>query len=105
MRPLQGMRLVAATGNAHKLREIERITADFGIELISKSDAGIADLDVEETGETFEENSFLKANEIMKATGMAAIADDLSNNLHHPRSADPFHQHLLSNLRNYNLCG
>ncbi len=76
MRPLQGMRLVAATGNAHKLREIERITADFGIELISKSDAGIADLDVEETGETFEENSFLKANEIMKATGMAAIADD-----------------------------
>lgn len=76
MIPLRGMRLVAATGNAHKLREIERIVSEFGIELITKAEAGAADLDVEETGETFEENSFLKASEIMKATGMAAIADD-----------------------------
>lgn len=73
---LKGMRLVAATGNAHKLREIDRIVSDFRIKLITKAEAGVADLEVEETGETFEENSFLKASAIMKAAGMAAIADD-----------------------------
>ncbi len=76
MRSLQGMRLVAATDNEHKLREIRKIVSDFGIELITKAEAGIADLDVEETGKTFEENSLLKASAIMKAAGMAAIADD-----------------------------
>lgn len=70
------MTVVAATGNAHKLREIKTITEAFGMKIISKEEAGAAGLDVEETGTTFEENSFIKAEAIMKATGMSAIADD-----------------------------
>ncbi|MGN1349583.1 MAG: XTP/dITP diphosphatase [Anaerovoracaceae bacterium] len=68
--------IVAATGNAHKLAEIEAITAQFGLKVITKAQAGAGDLDVEETGTTFEENSLLKAEAIMKATGLPAIADD-----------------------------
>lgn len=68
--------IVAATGNAHKLAEIEAITAQFGLKVITKAQAGAGDLDVEETGTTFEENSLLKAETIMKATGLPAIADD-----------------------------
>ena len=73
---LKGMTLVAATGNPHKLREIRQITELFGIRIISKEEAGAGDLDVEETGTTFEENSRIKAESIMKATGFSAIADD-----------------------------
>lgn len=70
------MRIVAATQNAHKLVEIRAITDHFGFELLSQADAGLADLDVEETGLTFEENSFIKAEAICRASGMPAIADD-----------------------------
>ena len=68
--------IVAATGNLHKLREIAEIMEPFGMKVITKADAGAADLDVEETGTTFEENSKLKAEAIMLATGLPAIADD-----------------------------
>jgi len=44
--------------------------------VITKAEAGVPDLDVEETGTTFEENSYIKAEAIMKATGLPAIADD-----------------------------
>ena len=70
------MRIIAATQNAHKLVEIRAITDHFGFELVSQAEAGLADLDVEETGTTFEENSFIKADAICKATGEPAIADD-----------------------------
>lgn len=70
------VKIVAATGNKHKIEEIESITKKFGMNVITKAEAGVADLDVEETGTTFEENSFIKAEAIMKATGMPAIADD-----------------------------
>jgi len=70
------MRIIAATQNAHKLVEIRAITDHFGFELVSQAEAGLADLDVEETGTTFEENSFIKAVAICKATGEPAIADD-----------------------------
>lgn len=73
---LKGMTVVAATGNEHKLREIKTITEAFGIKIISKEEAGAAGMDVEETGTTFEENSFIKAEAIRKATGISAIADD-----------------------------
>lgn len=73
---LKGMTLVAATGNANKLREIKEITEAFGVRIITKKEAGAEDLDVEETGSTFEENSLIKAEAIMKATGCSAIADD-----------------------------
>ena len=70
------MKITVATQNAHKIIEIDGITKDFGIELESMADAGLADLDIEETGTTFEENSFIKASEVMKRTGRPAIADD-----------------------------
>ena len=69
------MKVVLASKNKHKLEEISKITEKFGIQLILQSELGI-DLDVEETGATFEENSFIKAEAVMKATGLPALADD-----------------------------
>ena len=69
------MKVVLASKNEHKLEEISQITEKFGMELVLESDLGV-DIDVEETGSTFEENSFLKAEAVMKATGLPALADD-----------------------------
>jgi len=69
------MRAVLASKNAHKLKEIARITEQFGMELVLQSELGL-DLDPEENGLTFEENSMIKAKAVMEASGMAAIADD-----------------------------
>jgi len=67
------MKIIAATKNKNKLREFGQILEGF--EIISQEEAGV-DIDVEETGTTFEENSMLKAKAIFDATGIAAIADD-----------------------------
>ena len=69
------MKVVLASKNPHKLVEISKITEKFGIELVLQSELGI-DIDVEETGTTFEENSFIKAEAVMKASGLPALADD-----------------------------
>ncbi len=69
------MKVVLASKNPHKLKEISKITEKFGIELVLQSELGV-DIDVEETGTTFEENSLLKAEAVMKATGLPALADD-----------------------------
>ena len=69
------MKVVLASKNPHKLVEIRQITDKFGFELVLQSELGV-DIDVEETGTTFEENSFLKANAVMEATGLPALADD-----------------------------
>ena len=69
------MRVVLASKNPHKLVEISKITEKFGFELVLQSQLGV-DIDVEETGTTFEENSLLKAEAVMKATGLPALADD-----------------------------
>ena len=69
------MKVVLASKNKHKLVEISKITEKFGIELVLQSELGI-DIDVEETGTTFEENSFIKAEAVMKASGLPALADD-----------------------------
>ena len=69
------MKVVLASKNKHKLVEISQITEKFDIQLVLESDLGV-DIDVEETGSTFEENSFLKANAVMQATGLPALADD-----------------------------
>ncbi len=69
------MKVVLASKNKHKLVEISKITEKFGIELILQSELGV-DIDVEENGSTFEENSFIKADAVMKATGLPALADD-----------------------------
>lgn len=67
------MKIIAATKNKNKLREFGEILKGF--EIVSQEEAGV-DIDVEETGETFEENSLLKAKAIFEATGIPAIADD-----------------------------
>ena len=69
------MKVVLASKNKHKLVEISKITEKFDMELVLQSELGV-DIDVEETGTTFEENSFLEAEAVMKATGLPALADD-----------------------------
>ena len=69
------MKVVLASKNPHKLVEISQITKEFGFELVLQSELGV-DIDVEETGTTFEENSLQKAMAVMQATGLPALADD-----------------------------
>ena len=68
-------RIIFATGNQGKLREIRHILADLGIEVISMKDAGIV-ADIYENGTTFEENAIIKAKTIHELTGEAVMADD-----------------------------
>ena len=69
------MKVVLASKNRHKLEEISQITKKFDMELVLQSELGV-DIDVEETGTSFEENSFLKAQAVMQATGLPVLADD-----------------------------
>lgn len=69
------MRIIAATKNKGKIKEIQAIFAPLGFTVISQAEEGI-DLDVEETGTTFLENSLLKARAVHEASGEAVIADD-----------------------------
>ena len=68
-------RFILASGNKGKLREFREILEPMGIEIVSQREAGF-DLDVAETGETFEENAFLKASAVCAASGLPAVADD-----------------------------
>jgi len=70
------MRIIAATQNINKLREISQITKDYGLGLVSQAEAGLKDLDVDETGSSCEENSYIKAKAVCDITGEPAIADD-----------------------------
>lgn len=69
------MKLIAATHNNNKLREFREILEPLGYEIVTEAEAGL-DIEVEETGTTFEENAYLKAKAIHDASGAAAIADD-----------------------------
>ena len=69
------MKMVLASKNAHKLVEMKDILSQLGVEVVLESDVGV-DVDVEETGTTFEENAYLKAHAVMEASGLPAIADD-----------------------------
>ncbi len=69
------MKMVLASKNPHKLTEMKAILSQLGVEVVLESDVGV-DVDVEETGTTFEENARLKAEAVMKAAGLPAIADD-----------------------------
>ena len=69
------MKLVLASQNKKKIKEMNEILAQLGVEVMSQAEAGV-NVDVEETGTTFEENSLLKAKAVMEASGLPAIADD-----------------------------
>ena len=72
-------KIVVATTNAHKIVEISAIVDALGYKVVSRAEAGVPDdFDVEENGETFEDNSYLKARAIFDYLGgrFAALADD-----------------------------
>ena len=69
------MKFIIATNNAKKLKELRDILGRLGIDAVSLAEAGVF-FDAEETGDTFEENSKIKAEAAMKASGLPAIADD-----------------------------
>ncbi|MDF2512686.1 MAG: non-canonical purine pyrophosphatase, rdgB/HAM1 family [Herbinix sp.] len=68
-------KIIFATSNEGKMREIREILKDLDIELLSLKDAGL-DLEIEENGTTFEENAIIKAKYVMELTGEMALADD-----------------------------
>jgi XTP/dITP diphosphohydrolase len=70
-------RLVLASRNEHKVAELRRILAEFGLSVELVGVDGFADVpEVEETGATFAENALLKAHAVAAATGLPAVADD-----------------------------
>ena len=68
-------RIVFATGNAGKLKEIREILKDLGLEIITMREAGL-DGDIEENGTTFCENAEIKARAVWEKTGGIVLADD-----------------------------
>lgn len=69
--------VVVASHNPNKVREIEEITKEYGLDAVSRDEAGVPLMfDVIEDGETFADNSYKKAFTIMRITGKPAIADD-----------------------------
>jgi len=69
------MKLLIATTNQGKLKEIQRFLQDVSIELVSLKELGITDV-VAETGKTFEENAILKAKFYAEKSGLPTLADD-----------------------------
>ena len=68
-------KIIFATTNKNKIREVNMMMEGFDVELIPMSDMGI-DVEIEETGTTFEENAIIKAKAICDMTGEIALADD-----------------------------
>ncbi|MBS9783680.1 MAG: RdgB/HAM1 family non-canonical purine NTP pyrophosphatase [Pasteurella sp.] len=71
---MQKTKIVLATGNAGKVKEMQDVLSEFGFEVIAQSEFGITS--PEETGLTFVENAILKARYASEKTGLPAIADD-----------------------------
>lgn len=69
------MKIVVATKNKGKIKEIKEILSDMNIDVIAQSELGI-DVEVEEDGKTFRQNAFKKASEIMKVCHEVTLADD-----------------------------
>lgn len=68
-------KLIFATGNEGKMKEIREILGDLDYEILSMKEAGV-DVDIVEDGITFEENAIIKAKTVMEATGSIVLADD-----------------------------
>ena len=68
-------KIIFATGNEGKTREIRLILEDLGMEVLSLKEAGIQ-LEIQENGDTFEENAVIKARAVMEETGALVLADD-----------------------------
>jgi len=68
-------KIIFATGNINKMREIRMIMDDIDVEILSMKEAGI-DIDIEENGTTFEENALIKAKAVAAKCGILTLADD-----------------------------
>ena len=68
-------KIIFATGNADKMKEIRQILSDLDAEVLSMKEAGIQ-ADIVEDGKTFEDNAIIKASAISKLTGEIVLADD-----------------------------
>ena len=68
-------KIIFATGNKNKMREIRDILSDLGIEILSMKEAGI-DKEINEDGKTFEENALIKARAVAEDTDAVVLADD-----------------------------
>ncbi len=68
-------KIIFATGNKDKLKEIRMILDGTGLEIISMKDVGVSG-DIEENGTTFAENALIKAGAVCRMTGLPALADD-----------------------------
>ena len=68
-------KIILASNNKGKIKEVKEICKDMQVEIVSMKEAGI-DIDIEENGTTFEENALIKAEAVMKLTGELTIADD-----------------------------
>lgn len=68
-------KIIFATGNKNKMREIRDILSDLGMEILSMKEAGI-DKEINEDGKTFEENALIKARAVAEYTDAVVLADD-----------------------------
>ncbi|MDU5081511.1 XTP/dITP diphosphatase [uncultured Tissierella sp.] len=73
---MEKRKLVVSTGNQHKVEEIKNILEGLSIEVVSKKDVGLCDLEVIEDGETLEENSLKKAKALAERLDYMVLADD-----------------------------
>lgn len=71
---LNGKKLVIASHNEGKVKEIRELLAPYGVEVVSAAELNLPD--VEETGTTFEENAVLKAETLAGVSGLPCLADD-----------------------------
>ena len=68
-------RIIFATGNEGKMREIREILKELGVPVLSMKEAGVS-LDIDENGKTFRENAEIKARAVWEKTGGIVLADD-----------------------------
>lgn len=81
------MKIIFATGNQNKMKEIRMILQDLGMKILSMKEAGVS-IDIEENGATFEENAMIKASAIaelpeVKAMNAIVLADDSGLEIDH----------------------
>ena len=71
-----GKQLILSTGNPNKVEEIKNIFKNFEINIVSKKDLGLGDLEIKETGDTLKENAIIKASALSEKVHGIIIADD-----------------------------
>ncbi len=69
-------KIIVATGNEGKMKEIRQILGGENVEIVSLKDENLQDVEIVEDGKTFEENALIKASTIAKITGTMVLADD-----------------------------